>query len=116
MYENMKLNDLDFHSMQTFKNILKNELNIDYDGKYKQQTNNDNDNDDNHDINKLIDEIFKQNESKIRLWIEKNKSNGGFVYQAQNTKQRDELKYPPVRCDLCKYYGHLSHTCTIKEV
>lgn len=110
----MKLNDLDFHSMQTFKNILKDELNIDYD----KQTNGDdakNKNEEN-DINKIIDEILKQNESKIRLWIEKNKTNGGFVYQTQNTKQRDELKYPPVRCDLCKFYGHLSHTCTIKEV
>ena len=32
--------------------------------------------------------------------------------------QVDESKrnLPPVRCELCKFYGHLSHTCSVKEV
>jgi Eukaryotic translation initiation factor 3 subunit G len=108
LYSQMKLEPLNFHSTETFGKFIRFRLNL------------------------------------MQYWIDRNKQHG-FVYQTmpkvdeecfmniyeiltqheqqqqqeeeqQQQQQREQKIPPPIRCDLCKFYGHLSHTCTVKEV
>lgn len=90
----MTLDPLNFHSTETFQKFIKYQLSLKQD---------------------LINQMLSN--PKVQNWIDRNKLHG-FVYQA--VQKEDEISSqripPPVRCDLCKFYGHLSHTCSVKEV
>ncbi len=109
LYNQMKLDPKNFHSLETFEKFLSTTLDLSSD---------------------VTNEILKN--QKVQYWIDRNRQNG-FVYQTypnivmnqpeDNNQSDEDIKFIkedkrllPVRCDLCKFYGHLSHTCTIKEV
>jgi hypothetical protein len=92
LYNDMKLNSIHFHNLETFNLFIRYSLNLNQD---------------------LIKELITN--AKVQFWIDRNKSSG-FIYQAYPKVDESKRKIPPVRCELCKFYGHLSHTCTIKDV
>jgi hypothetical protein len=92
LYNDMKLNSIHFHNLETFNLFIRYSLNLNQD---------------------LIKELITN--TKVQFWIDRNKSSG-FIYQACPKLDESKRKIPPVRCELCKFYGHLSHTCTIKDV
>jgi hypothetical protein len=92
LYNDMKLNSIHFHNLETFNLFIRYSLNLNQD---------------------LIKELISN--TKVQFWIDRNKSSG-FIYQAYPKVDESKRKIPPVRCELCKFYGHLSHTCTIKDV
>ncbi|CAF0852849.1 unnamed protein product [Brachionus calyciflorus] len=51
---------------------------------------------------------------KILHWLDRNKPDG-FVYHSLPKLDESKQKMAPIRCELCKFYGHLSHNCSIKE-
>ena len=51
---------------------------------------------------------------RIQYWIDKNKCHG-LVYQNSHVNEA-KRRVPPVRCELCKFYGHLSHNCSVKDL
>ena len=94
LYNDMKLNPLNFHSLDTFGKFLRYRLNLEQ-----------------NSVSHLLAH------PKVHHWVDRNKTHG-FVYQTV-PKYDDETPQripPPVRCDLCKFYGHLSHSCTVREV
>jgi hypothetical protein len=96
LFNQAKLNPKNFHSSKTFENFLDSTLN-------------------------LADDVAEQilSNQKVQYWIERNRQNG-FVYQSfpinNQVGSLKDKRILPVRCDLCKFSGHLSHTCSIKEV
>ncbi len=83
-----------YHSLDTFGRFVHNSLNLKTD---------------------VVKEIVSN--PRIQLWIDKIQCHG-FVSQSmpRSGEARKRLKVPPVRCELCKFYGHLSHTCSIKDL
>ena len=94
LFNQMKLDPLNFHSMETFSKFIRYRLNLKQD---------------------LVDQILTN--PKVQYWIDRNKLHG-FVYQTppKQDEETTQKVQPPVRCDLCKFNGHLSHSCTVKEV
>jgi hypothetical protein len=93
------LNPFSFHSLDTFGQFIRNSLNL---------------------RSEIANEIIK--DPRIQYWIDRNKCHG-FVYQSSSqttstttTTTTKKARISPVRCELCKYYGHLSHTCSIKDL
>jgi hypothetical protein len=94
LYKENKLYPSAFNSEATFRNFVINKLGIE---------------------EREVNEIFAN--PTIRNFSQCNNS---FVYQSKQSQERInievELGKSKIRCDLCKHYGHLSHTCSIKNV
>ena len=63
--------------------------------------------------NGFVYQTFPKSKNQLNYKLEKQSINEDIIYYLVENLKR---KMPPVRCELCKLYGHLSHTCTIKEV
>ncbi len=83
-----------YHSLDTFGRFFQYSLNLKTD---------------------LVEEIISN--PRIQLWIEKIQCYG-FVTRSiiKSGEAKKIIKVPSVRCELCKFYGHLSHTCSIKDL
>lgn len=62
--------------------------------------------------------LFINHTQKVRclIWAHFKLLMISYFYITTKIAEESSRIVPPVRCELCKFHGHLSHTCSIKEV